>query len=177
MPFCNQCGNEYSMGEEKCPGCDADLPAMPKESLCISDVKEASNPKFKRFVAGLIDISIVFAVVFLILLSKRLLIAVLLRRSIALFIPHVYLLLKDSVEGKSIGKVIMGVTVYNEKGKRAGGFVDSILRNWYLAIPLLGPTVFAVIIGVQILMGKKRRLGDKATGTVVISDSDFQRLK
>jgi len=177
MPFCNHCGNKYSVGKKKCPECGAGLHVIPEGSSNIKNIEEVSNPKFKRFVAGLIDISIVFALVFFILLSKKIVMLILLRRGIAFFIPHLYLLLKDSIEGKSIGKVIMGVLVYNDKEKKVGGFIDSILRNWYLAIPILGPTVFAVLIGGQILIGKKRRLGDKRNGTLVITDRAMQKLK
>jgi uncharacterized RDD family membrane protein YckC len=91
-------------------------------------------------------------------------------------VPNPYLLLKDSIEGKSVGKLIMGLAVYNEKDRRAGGFLDSIIRNWYLAIPWLGPTLFALLIGATILAGRKKRLGDQWAKTKVISDLEYQAL-
>jgi uncharacterized RDD family membrane protein YckC len=152
------------------------LPILPQQSPA-AEVKELPNPKTKRFVAGLIDISIALAIFFALFFSKRLVIALLLRRGIALIIPHLYLLLKDSIEGKSIGKVLMGIMVYNVKDKKACGLLDSIIRNWYLAIPFLGPTLLALVIGAQILSGKNKRLGDEMAGTIVITDSDYQKMR
>lgn len=63
MPYCNQCGNEYSIGEEKCSKCGMALPALPQQSP-MAEVKDLSNPKLKRFVAGLVDISIAFGIFF-----------------------------------------------------------------------------------------------------------------
>lgn len=176
MPFCNQCGKEYSIGEERCSKCGSALPRFPQQSP-MAEVTEPSNPKLKRFVAGVIDILIVFGIFFALFFSRRLTIALLLRRGLALTIPHLYLLLKDSIEGKSIGKLLMGILVYNEKEKKAGGLLDSIIRNWYLAIPLLGPTLIALVIGSQILSGKDKRLGDEGADTIVITDSDYQKIR
>ena len=177
MSFCNKCGNEYKLGEVKCPKCGNNLPQISAQLYPESDSAELTNPKSKRIAAGMIDITVVIAIALFILLSKKMLLTMFLRRGIAILIPHFYLLLKDSIEGKSIGKVIMGIAVYNEHEKKAGGVVDSIIRNWYLAIPFVGPTFFATFIGGQLLAGKRTRLGDKGANTVVITDSDFQRLK
>jgi len=176
MPFCNQCGNEYSIGEERCSKCGSVLPKIPQQSP-MTEVTGFSNPKLKRFVAGLIDISVALGIFFALFFSRRLIIALLLRRGFALVIPHLYLLLKDSIEGKSIGKLLIGIMVYNEKEKKAGGLLDSIIRNWYLAIPILGPTLIALVIGSQILSGKNKRLGDEGAGTIVITDSDYQKIR
>ena len=176
MPFCNQCGKEYTMGEEKCSKCGSVLPRLPKQ-LPVTEVKEFSNPKMKRFIAGLIDIAIALAIFFALFFSKKIALAIFLKRGLAIVIPHLYLLLKDSIEGKSIGKLIVGVMVYNEKEKKAGGMLDSIIRNWYLTIPILGPTLLALVIGAQILSGKKKRLGDEGAGTIVITDSDYQKIR
>lgn len=176
MPFCNNCGNEYSIGEEKCSKCVSALPKLSQQPP-LAEVIEFSNPKLKRFIAGFVDISIAFIIFFSLFLSRRLIIALLLRRGLALVIPHLYLLLKDSIEGKSIGKLLVGIMVYNEKEKKAGGLLDSIIRNWYLAIPILGPTLIALVIGSQILSGKNKRLGDEGAGTIVITDSDYQKIR
>ncbi len=176
MPFCNQCGNEYTMGEEKCSKCGSVLLRLPKQSP-VAEVRELSNPKMKRFVAGLIDISIALAIFFALFFSKKIALAILLKRGLAIIIPHLYLLLKDSIEGKSIGKLLMGIMVYNEKEKKAGWILDSIIRNWYLAIPFLGPTLLTLVMGAQILSGKKKRLGDEGAGTIVITDSDYQKMR
>jgi len=174
MPFCKQCGEKHELGRERCSKCGAILP-LPLEQIPKLDVKDLPNPNLKRLIAGLIDILIVFFIFFILFFYRKLLIALILRRGLALFIPHLYLLLKDSIEGKSIGKLIVGILVFNEKDKKAAGILDSIIRNWYLAIPFVGPNILALIIGSQIMMGKKR-LGEKSSGTVVITDSDYQRL-
>ena len=177
MPFCHKCSNEYNLGEEKCIQCGCKLPQVLKKSKTELEFDELANPKSKRIIAGMIDIAVVLAIASFILLSKKMLLAMLLRRGVVILIPHLYLLLKDSIEGKSIGKVIMGVMVYNKNEKKVGGLMDSIIRNWYIAIPFVGPTIFAAVIGGQLLAGRKNRLGDKGANTVVITDSDFQRLK
>jgi uncharacterized RDD family membrane protein YckC len=176
MPFCNQCGFQYTFGEGKCPKCGAALPALSRQTPA-EKIGEPSNPTVKRLIAGLIDILIAFALFFALFFSKRLMVAIFLRRGIAVFIPHIYLLLRDSIEGKSIGKLLAGIMVYNEKERKAGGLLDSIIRNWYLAVPFLGPTILALVIGAQILSGKRKRLGDEAAGTIVITDSDYQRIR
>jgi len=175
MPFCNQCGNGYSIGEIRCSKCGTSLPSFSRESPNDFRSKEFLNPKLRRFVAGVIDLSVTFGIIFALFFSRKLVIALLFRRGLALIIPNLYLLLKDSIEGKSIGKLLMGILVYNEKEKKPAGLLDAIIRNWYLAIPILGPTLLAVVIGAEILSGKKRRLGDKAAGTIVIIDSEYQR--
>lgn len=176
MPFCNQCSKEYSIGDEKCSKCGSALPTISPQPPVV-EVKELSNPKLKRFVAGLIDLFITLTIFFVLFFSRRITLAILLKRGLALFVPHLYLLLKDSIEGKSIGKLLMGILVYNEKEKKAGGLLDSIIRNWYLAIPILGPTLLALVIGAQILSGRKKRLGDEGAGTIVITDSDYQKIR
>ena len=176
MPFCNQCGKEYTVGEEKCSKCGMILLSLPQQPPMVR-IKEISNPKTKRFVAGLIDVFIALFSYAIFLAFRRIAIAILLRRGLAFLIPHLYLLLKDSVRGKSIGKLFMDVLVYNEKEKKAGGLLDSIIRNWYLAIPFLGPTLLALVIGAEILSGKKRRMGDEGAGTIVITDSDYRWIK
>lgn len=175
MPFCNQCGNEYSIREENCSKCNAILPTVSNRSPIDVGAQDFLNPKLKRFVAGIIDLSVAIGIFFALFFSRRMLIALIVRRGFAIILPNLYLLLKDSIEGKSIGKLLMGILVYNEKEKKPGGLLDSIIRNWYLAIPILGPTLLAVVIGAEILSGKKRRMGDKAAGTIVIIDSEYQR--
>jgi Zn-dependent protease with chaperone function/uncharacterized RDD family membrane protein YckC len=127
-------------------------------------------PRSRRIIAGLIDLLIAYAIIFAIdlrlaaagVLMKRVMI-------VALLLPLLYLLLKDSFGGQSAGKMMMGITVYNEKEKNPSGIMDSIIRNWYLAIPVLGQTLFPLIIGIQVLLGKRQRIGDKDANTIVIT--------
>ena len=80
-------------------------------------------------------------------------------------------------EVKSIGKLIAGLVAYNDQDRRATGMLDSMIRNWYLVIPAVGPTVLALVIGMQILAGQRSRLGDASTHTSVITDLEYQRLR
>lgn len=179
MPFCPKCGYEYSLGAGQCARCGTDLPRFPRP-LQLEGVEGLPVPRLRRFVAGLIDMGIayaLFASLLLLLVSRRFLLIRAVRRGLAVVAPHVYLLLKDSLEGKSVGKLIVGLVAYNEKEKKATGLLDSIIRNWYLAIPFLGPTLIALVIGAQILSGRRKRLGDEGADTTVITDQDYQRLR
>lgn len=95
---------------------------------------------------------------------------------VLLMIPNPYLLLKDALRGKSVGKLIAGLIVYNEHEQRASGVFDSVIRNWYLSIPFVGP-LLALVMGAQVLGGKSSRLGDRAAHTRVITDLEYQRLR
>ncbi|MCX7590986.1 MAG: RDD family protein [Kiritimatiellae bacterium] len=176
MPYCNNCGFEYSVGPATCPQCGAELPhiAPPADRPLV---EERKNVRVRRFCAGLIDLAIAMLMFGALFFSRRLMILVLLRRGLALMVPHVYLLVKDAFEGKSIGKLLLGLVTYNEKEKKAAGLLDSIIRNWYLAIPFLGPTLLAVVVGAQILSGKQKRMGDQAAETIVISDFEYQKIR
>jgi hypothetical protein len=138
---------------------------------------ERKDVRIKRFVAGLIDLGIAIAVFVALFFSRRLVLAIILRRGLAVMVPHGYLLLKDAVEGKSVGKLLLGLVAYNVKDRKPAGLLDSIIRNWYLAIPFLGPTLVALVIGAQILSGKEKRMGEEAADTIVISDLEYQRTR
>jgi hypothetical protein len=140
------------------------------------------TPSARRVVAGLIDLAIAYSVFayILLLLSRRFPVGralLILGGALVLLIPNPYLLLKDTFQGKSIGKVITGLVAYNEEERRAGGLKDSVLRNWYLGVPLVGPTVLAVVMGMQILAGRPLRLGDASAHMRVITDLDYQRVR
>ena len=178
MPYCNNCGNEYSsQSAASCLKCGMVLPHAIAAMPAVSAPQAIRNPAGKRFVAGLIDLTIALAIFATLFFSRRLLLLVIFRRGLAIMIPHLYLLLKDSVEGKSIGKLLTGVMVFDESKRKPGGFLDSIIRNWYLAIPIVGPTLIAVAIGAQSLSGRRQRMGDAGAGTTVIADSDYQLLQ
>ena len=184
MPYCNRCGAVYQFGEGACRKCGAELPKIrDAQARGVTAELVLHTPSARRVLAGLIDLAIaygLFAVV-LLLLSRRFPMArplvLILGSAIVLLFPNPYLVLKDAIQGKSIGKVIAGLVAYNEQERRAGGVMDSILRNWYLGVPLVGPTLLAAVIGVQVLGGRPRRLGDAATHTRVITDLDYQRVR
>jgi uncharacterized RDD family membrane protein YckC len=127
--------------------------------------------RFRRFIAGLIDLAIAFLLgIAIFLAGRRYLILIIARRATMFIVPLVYLMIKDSIGGKSIGKLATGLRVWNDNENRPGNIFDSIIRNWYLAIPVLGPTLIAAVIGAQILAGWKQRIGDGWAGTSVIKD-------
>lgn len=178
MPYCNNCGTEYSYQKtDACPTCGMVLPHAVSTMPATAVPRAQKNPAGKRFAAGVIDLAIALAIFAALFFSRRMLLLVIFRRGLAIMIPHLYLLLKDSVEGKSIGKLLTGVMVFNEEKRKPGGFLDSIIRNWYLAIPIIGPTLIAVAIGAQILTGRRQRMGDAGAGTTVIADADYQLLQ
>jgi hypothetical protein len=92
-------------------------------------------------------------------------------------VPNPYLLLRDSVEGKSVGKLVMGLVVYNETDRRSGGVWDSINRNWVLFLPFVGSTLMALVLGANILAGRRQRLGDQWAHTRVLSDVEYLRAR
>jgi hypothetical protein len=175
MPFCNSCGLEYNLGIDQCPRCRAVLPKGIRVRQRTASTA-ATRLRQKRLLAGLIDLGIAVGSFLFLFLGRRAVAALVLRRTIGLIVPHAYLLLKDSIDGKSVGKLLMGLITYNEKNRRAAGVLDSIIRNWYLALPVVGPTLFVLVIGAQILSGKGRRLGDAAADTVIITDQEYQGL-
>jgi hypothetical protein len=131
-----------------------------------------------RVVAGAIDLAVAFGLVVLALAALRRLplpLGLLLSRSpvrwLPFFLPSLYLIAKDSIGGKSLGKLVTGLVVWDRTAARPAGFFDSVNRNWPIAIPILGPTVFALVVGVQIVRGSERRLGDRGN-TVVLSDAE-----
>jgi uncharacterized RDD family membrane protein YckC len=176
MPYCHECGNKYTFGDEKCLNCGTSLPIIQDQSDSTDPTNYFSPPTIKRAIAGAIDYLIALALFLLLFLSKKFILLLILKRGFALVIPHLYLLFKDSIEGKSIGKMLLGILVFNEKEKKPGGILDSIIRNWYLAFPIFGPTILVIIVGTQILIGKQKRVGDERAGTIVITDSEYQRI-
>lgn len=175
VPFCNKCGAQYTFGSPSCNQCGTPLPALPPEVAAGPDtVRQNKNPQIKRIIAGLLDVLIAFLIVSPLFFSKKMLVVLLAKRLIW-FLPGIYLLLKDSFGGKSIGKLLTNILVVNELTHSPGNVMDSIKRNLPLVIPIVGPTVFAAIIGIQLILGRKKRLGDDMANTVVLADFDYQK--
>ena len=204
-PFCPHCGSEFDASQATCPKCGADLndlvlkgsAASEDDSRRESDSTRQDNqatstefpvaPPMKRLLAATIDLGLAFALMFLSArfflgstwLTKWLFILVVL--------PAVYLVLRDSLGGKSVGKFALGLTTYNLKRNRPADFADSVIRNWFLFVIILPPSlpgiffmirvgsfIFAVIgliILIQIVSGARRRLGEGVAGTIVLEDS------
>ena len=90
------------------------------------------------------------------------------------FAPALYLLLRDSFDGRSIGKLVAGLQVIETNEGRPANMVDSVVRNGILgvaALPWVGPPVAVIwgsIAGTQILLGARRRYGEGFAATRVI---------
>lgn len=177
MPFCNKCGNEYNFGQEACEQCGIVLPNVKEELSSDSDKSDAlENPRLKRLVAGFIDVLFAHLLILPFFLSKKIMILVFARKLI-IFVPGLYLLFKDSFGGKSLGKSLSSILVYSESKKKTGNISDSFLRNWPLFMPIVGTVIMAGILGVQIFIGEKKRIGDKYANTIILTDLDYQRKR
>lgn len=133
----------------------------------------------KRLLAGLIDLLVAVALgVFVLWLGSKFAYLQFFKKRymIIALLPALYLVLRDSIGGKSIGKLVAGIKVVRVKSNNVGGFGESLLRNFafaLLGIPLIGWFVggaMIVVIFVQIMLGKEQRLGDRFAGTMVIDD-------
>jgi hypothetical protein len=151
------------------------------------DIPVASRTK--RIIAALIDLTIGIGLALLAyaFMLKRIAITGtkirwILLRALLPFLPAVYFLLKDSLSGKSFGKLILSLTTINVENKKPCDLTDSLLRNSLLAIvaiPILGWiafSVFSVLIAVQIIMGRTKRIGDDFAKTMVIDDRNLEFL-
>lgn len=123
----------------------------------------ASLPE--RIAARLIDIAIVYLVIQTAKFN-------IIPTAIPVILVVLYTFFQDSIfYGKSIGKLIMKITVLREKTNRTCSPWQSLIRNCFLIV--LG------IIDLLLLINKKnQRIGDWAARTIVINDrrfSEYQR--
>jgi uncharacterized RDD family membrane protein YckC len=174
MPFCAKCGTQYELSQEICSACNNLLLSVPQSTNSsvnqIQDDIRASRSL--RIVAGIIDFAIALILAVLLLNPRlRMFKMLILTRIISVLAPTLYLLLKDCIDGKSIGKLFTGLTVFNIREKKPAGISDSILRNSFLVVPLIGPTLAFF----KILFNNKR-WGDGFSNTIVIKDSRLEEL-
>jgi len=174
MPFCANCGTQYQLGEEICSACNNKvLGALPCTKSIINQLQDdISAPRSLRIIAGVIDFTIALILTVLLLSPRlRMFKMLILTRIISVLAPTLYLLLKDCIDGKSIGKLFTGLTVFNVREKKPAGISDSVLRNGLLIIPLIGPTLAFF----QILF-KNKRWGDEFSNTIVIKDNSLREM-
>lgn len=186
MPYCQHCGAESSNIKQPCPSCG-------KEMALGTDMEDDNAPrkvvglagpfaavpacsKGSRIFAGIIDAAIAGALLYA-LRRYQLLPPLLSKYQFLLsIVPALYLVLRDSLGGKSVGKLIAGITVVNIAENKIGGIGDSFLRNGlfaFVAIPRYGwmaGLAVGSIMFLQILFGKGNRLGDKFANTRVVND-------
>jgi uncharacterized RDD family membrane protein YckC len=82
-----------------------------------------------------------------------------------LFINLVYFTLVEGTFGRSFGKWVMGITVYDENGRQVG-FSKAMLRRIGLITPILGIFDASAILATS----RRQRLFDVIAGTVVVDD-------
>lgn len=190
MSTCAQCHTEIHPDARFCGSCGASLAvtAAPmsvaaQAAVAISPAVEAGEfpaaPRVRRLVAAAIDVAIgcvfLFALVGIPAWMSPFVRDNFLTKMLR-FIPALYLLLRDSIGGRSIGKALMGLVTYDLNLKRPANVVDSVVRNWPLAlaaIPVIGwmlcGALSIVIVG-QILLGRPQRLGEGFASTQVIDE-------
>lgn len=186
MPYCQHCGAESGNIKQPCPSCG-------KEMVFAANVEDDSASqkavglsghfaalpacsKGARIFAGIIDAAIAGALLYA-LRRYQLLPPLLSKYQFFLsIVPALYLVLRDSLGGKSVGKLIAGITVVNIAENKIGGIGDSFLRNGllaFVAIPRFGwmaGLAVGSIMFLQVLFGKGNRLGDKFANTRVVND-------
>lgn len=164
MAYCGDCGAPIEVGERciKCSG------------TTVKSISGNRPVASRRFAAALLDTLIVVTVMGALLavfaMTKRPFVIPGFRRLFGILLPIVlavgYVLMRDAFGGKSIGKMLCNITAVNRWGQPTG-FVDSVLRNWLLAIP-----PFALIVGLQLSVGRPSRLGEPQ-GFQVVHDDDL----
>ena len=79
-----------------------------------------------------------------------------------------YLLLRDAVGGRSIGKLLFGLVVISMKTGRPSSFAGSVERNFLLLLP--GANVVAIFLEAQTVVRdpQGQRLGDRLAQTQVV---------
>ena len=83
-------------------------------------------------------------------------------------IIFIYLVLMEK-NGKTIGKITLGLKVVGEDTQKPISYRQSILRNLFLVadmIPFILPGLLGLIVSVK--SDKKQRIGDMVAGTIVI---------
>ncbi|MFW6129865.1 MAG: RDD family protein [Atribacterota bacterium] len=203
MPYCRKCGFSNKFGINKCPKCGTKLPKLEfskkgkdisesatkskKENKELSSIPAVAIPK--RITAGVVDLLIGIGIVIFIMrvfVFRYILRKALIRGFLSVIIIYalsaLYFLLRDSLKGKSIGKLILGLTVVNLERRKPADLADSILRNSLLGmiiIPVVGWIIFAIItaiITVQISLGREQRIGDGFAHTKVIEDKYLDNI-
>jgi len=201
MPFCSSCGSAYEFGINHCPKCGHELPKL---NSILENNKSKELPKgeekdltaipvaqaAKRISAGVVDI--IIGIGLLLFVIRIILFRLILRRAfirgfftslvIYAIFAAAYFLFRDSLKGKSIGKLLFGLTVINVERKRPADIADSLLRNAifaFIVVPFAGWIIFILLSGLislQIFMGKEQRIGDKFAHTKVIEDRYLENV-
>jgi len=184
MPFCPNCGAAYDSGTA-CMRCGT---ALATPIIEVRPSTPSPPAKFRRLLAGGIDVlSCYLITLFLarvaaprVVLSNRFRGPLLALALLAL--PALYVLFRDCLGGKSLGKLLLGLTAVRRNSLVPIGARLSFQRNVVLAvvgIPVLGWllfTIVAIVIGVQIAVGYRVRFGEGIGETLVVDDESVSFL-
>jgi hypothetical protein len=87
-----------------------------------------------------------------------------------------YLLLRDAVGGRSIGKLLFSLVVISMETGRPSSFTGSVERNLLLLLP--GPNVAAVFLEARTIVAdpQGQRLGDRLAQTQVVEGAGAREL-
>jgi uncharacterized RDD family membrane protein YckC len=87
-----------------------------------------------------------------------------------------YLLLRDAVGGRSIGKLLFGLVVISLQTGRPSSFAGSIERNLLLLLP--GANIVAVFLETRTIVAdaQGQRLGDRLAQTQVVEGAGAMEL-
>jgi uncharacterized RDD family membrane protein YckC len=146
--------------------------------------------RFKRLAAGAIDVALVESLIVYawLVLPRRVLTSGGTGRTRVLLIllplaAAAYAVMRDSIEGKSLGKLLFGLTAVSTVTGQPVGLRQSLVRNAAFSVALaplvVGAAAFAVVagfIGVQILLGHVMRAGDVLALTTVVEDRKWGRI-
>jgi uncharacterized RDD family membrane protein YckC len=87
-----------------------------------------------------------------------------------------YLLLRDAIGGRSIGKLLAGLVVISLETGRAASVADSAKRNLLLLLP--GANVVAIFLEARTIVAdpQGQRLGDRLAQTQVVEGAGAREL-
>ena len=134
-----------------------------KRPVVSGELQKAGS--LERFLAYLIDVAVIFVMMFVTIVLAKTIHGIFLILYIA--IP-VYFLLRDGMfkkfPGQSIGKKVLKIIVVNADTKEPAGLLDSLKRQIFMMIPVLN-----LVECIMILTNPDgRRLGDNTAGTIVV---------
>jgi hypothetical protein len=199
MPFCYNCGNQVQLDWKICPQCGKEIHRISnidqdsispdkRNDKTVSQEIAVALPA-RRIVADLIDLVVGIGLIFFAyyFMAERELFTVtrfrwMIFRALMPLLPAIYFLLKDSLGGKSFGKLVIGLTTINLSKRKSASLSDSLLRNAIfaiIAIPIIGWIIFgviAVLVGIQIIKKRPQRLGDDFANTMVIEDRNMDYI-
>jgi uncharacterized RDD family membrane protein YckC len=142
MPFCSNCGTEYSEGSEYCSKCWQRIGGVIKKDK-IPEMRYA--PFGPRFVAWFIDGLLII---------------------VTLTLYYWYILYTQSVRGETVGKNIMKIRIVKENGDNHLGLGTVLMRE------IIGNFVDWLVFGVGglylLIDSKNQALHDKVANTYVI---------